>query len=322
MFNKDFFKEHQKALLWVASNRLFSWLLGLNRLPKPIGHHKWTKITPNSLHYLRDDGQYEMVAFTRPRFAEALAFNVSPFMASSDFKLMTRMFSPAKYAGLFTMFLAAQKGIPLVLATTTSFYTISGGDSDVKKSNSASWAGTRGATIGESVITGGIGCFAFYSGGTYNIHRSFAPSVTDSIGSTSTVSAASLFMKPTGDTTGYTAQLALCATTQASTSTVSTEDYDQVGSSKLSADTTMNSGTNFLEVIITDLSAISKTDVTKIGFRHKNDFDNITPTGSTGADQAVNYYNSSYTGTTRDPYYSITYTIAAGVNKYSMMNVL
>lgn len=323
MFNDNFFQEHQNALLWIANNRLFSWLLGMNRLPKPIGHHKWSKITPNSLHYLREDGKYQMFSFTRPRFSEALAFNISPFMASQDFKLMTRMFSPVKYASVFTMLYAMSRlpaeSMLLMMGTVDTFFTTAGDGRVYRENIDTVWATCRNNTSGTADYTGTTAQLSCaFSSPNYFLARLFFPADTSSLADTAVLSDTTLSVCGNALTSG-SAFASICETSQASSTSLLGSDYDNIGSVKLSADTVITGAAGaFIVYTLTDLTKVSKTGVTLLGLRRKKDFEDVAPTGLTAADATVVYRTSEFTGTSSDPFWTITYTIPVGTAKYSM----
>ena len=145
-FDKQFFHKNQTRLLRVANSVWLRWLLGLNRLPKEFKGLKIDKITPNSIHHKigkvikikgkwRYREEFKAEFFTRPRFAEALAYNLSPFCYFQELrsKRMVWRFSPAglAYVLLFGL-LGKFAGLPLAfMGTTSTFYPAAGANSPI-----------------------------------------------------------------------------------------------------------------------------------------------------------------------------------------------
>lgn len=148
------------------------------------------------------------------------------------------------------------------------------------------------------------------------IGRGFFYFDTSSIGSGNTVTAATLNLYlPSGwvfdelnDANSY---ITTVQGTQADT--LSTADFDQVGSTKWSDDqdlTTLAGNTNAYNTWTfnsTGQAGINVTGTTKIAVREGHDFDNVDP--GTGAlkysEMGVRYADN--TGTSQDPYLSVTY---------------
>lgn len=203
---------------------------------------------------------------------------------------------------------------------TTSTYYSGSGDGYVRNEAADTWANVRGAATGTESTDSTSPAFAqsYESGGTIGIGRTFQPSDTSAIPDAATITAASFFAYfyssgTNTDNDGYD-YYALVETTQASTSSLTTADYDAVGSTKWSNSdhdiTDLTSNTQYYEWVFnaTGLAGISKTGWTKIGFREGHDFDNHEI--ATGTNNRARYYTSERTGTANDPYLSVTYTTA------------
>lgn len=218
-----------------------------------------------------------------------------------------------------------QATFPVRFDTTTSYYS-GAGDGEVRYEGSgATWDTVHDAATGTAAYatsTRAIVGSYLYSGGGYIIYRSFLPFDTSGIGSGQTISSATLKIRPSdkwnADNDGDDF-IAVVQTTQASTTTLATADYDTCGNAidnptKGSADHDMTSiGTSAyysIDLNSTGLDWIVPTGTTKIGLREGHDMKDVAVTGSAG-DTAIRFYCSEQTGTSTDPYLEVTYTAAA-----------
>lgn len=313
-FDSAFFEKHQKRLLQIANSRLLRWILGLDRMPKDVRKWKITKISPNSIHRSIGGSKYEARFFTRPYFAESLAFNVSP-LAFFEFSKVRR-FSPVGALGMLTIWFFLRRGsdipwyaLPMFgFATTTTFYP--NGDLTIYKENSTSWSATHDATDGQGTTTDGY-CAARIISSMYGIYRYFAKFDTSSIPDTDTISSAAFALygvdKP-GTPNAQTFNVYDSTAADALTSA----DYDQAGTtaysdSPIALTDWSTTGYNIFSFNQTGISGISKTSNTKLSLRQAtNDVANTAPTLS--GDIRIGFNTSSYAGTDRDPYLSVTYT--------------
>jgi RHS repeat-associated protein len=98
--------------------------------------------------------------------------------------------------------------------------------------------------------------------------------------------------------------------TPASTSTLATSDFSNVGTTAWSSDIPGTSlsinAYNTLDLNATAVAAINRSGWTNYALREGNDFNNSAPTETTAV--AFNYYLSEQTGTSQDPYLSVTYS--------------
>lgn len=314
MISPDFFAKHQRHLLAVANSHALRWVLGLNRCPEPLRDvfdRKISKITPNAIHWVREDGQYQMAAFTRPRFAEALAFSLSPVAYLSGLRPRTEFaFSPIGTLSLAIATLAPHTGFLFMGAT--DIYVGSG---DGRVEASGAWATIRAATSG-TAYNGGTGGFDIACMTNY-IDRTFWPSDTSSLGGGATVTAASLFIYG-GDGAGTNADSTsaeVVQASQASTSTLVNDDYDNItfasGGSKTFASWN-GSGYNEITLDATGRGFISTTGYTKTAVITGRDLSNTAPTGNNW----VSCRFSEASGSSQDPYYSITYVYSSGVGGF------
>ena len=319
-FDSTFFEKNQKRLLRIANSRFSRWILGLNRLPEELKDWKIDKITPNSIHRRIVNGntfkvEYEAAFFTRNRFGEALAFNLAPlaYLQTNNLRSWKWRFSPVGALGMIALFFIAKEGkglfaLPFFGTTSTIYPT--GNDRTIYKENSTSWSTTHDATDGQGGTTNGY-CAGRLIGSTYGIYRFFTKFDTSIIGDSDTISSATFALygedKPgspnsqTFNVYGSTAQ-----------DTLDESDYDQGGTTAFSSSpivlTDWNiSGYNTFQLNASGISAVNKTGYTKLSLRQAEyDVGNTAPTIS--GDIRIGFSTSAYTGTTRDPYLSVTYS--------------
>jgi len=219
--------------------------------------------------------------------------------------------------------------------TTSTFYPSAGSvapaDGAVEyASNSVSWSSAQTAAAGTSANTTDtvfgatdlgamIGVNKWGSG--WMIGRSIANYDTSAIGDSDTISSATVSFYHHGKTNNVntgTDTLIITTATPASTSTIATGDYDQIGdidtpsdgalatAVDLSAITT--SAYNDYALNSTGRNYISKTAVTAIGIRIGDD-QSTAPSGwSDGQSNLINTRAADYAGTTNDPKLVVVHT--------------
>ena len=344
-FNKDYFKANQKKLVWIANKWYLRWLLGLNRLPKDLKEKKILQITPNSISYDYKDGKITTAFFTRPRFAEALAFNLSPFAYlknQSQTKWQWR-FSPV---GAMALILMALSGHPIFLGTTDTYYS-GAGDGEVQGAGNGgtlteNWDNAHDATTGAADYTTNpvIGPLVQVKDDATYIRRGFVPIDTSGLPDTATISSASLNLYITATTDNDNDGndfIGVVQTTQASTSSLIGDDYDNCGAvnsptegaTRVDITNITVSAYNTWTLNSTGLTWISLTGYTKLGLREGHDIldDPVPSGGSVYNKNEIDFYTSEQTGTTQDPYLSVTYsttvdyTMVADLGSYTLTGI-
>lgn len=196
---------------------------------------------------------------------------------------------------------------PIKTDATTSYY-IGSGDGYVTyyhASMGESWATVHNATSGtvaaesDTLIKANAGLFA----GDYYIRRGFCPVDTSAITDTDVITNAVLFLDPYSHANGDSSSTIVVQTSQASTSTLVVDDYDNIdftdgGSLPIAS----LSNETYAQIPLTFVGWVSKTGVTKIGLLNSRDQSDTTPTGLNEA----NFYVSETTGTSKDPYLDVT----------------
>ena len=209
--------------------------------------------------------------------------------------------------------------------TTTPFYPTTG-DGYISK-NDFSWDIAHDATSGSSQ-SAAAAQVAVATGNTttaYYLNRTFFPFDTSSIPDDASVTAATLnvypYAKKNDDNDGDDF-VTVVQTSQASTTTLSTADFDQAGNinnptegvdtSERKDITGVSTGAYLtFNLNSTGLGWISPTGTTNLGLREGHDVIDspFTSSSTTAAQRNYLYLRSSeYAGTTYDPYLQVTYT--------------
>lgn len=138
---------------------------------------------------------------------------------------------------------------------------------------------------------------------------------TSALGSSATLSSAtfSLYITTTQAEHG-TGGVALVASTPASNTSLTTDDYDQLGSTRFATDlntSTISTGAyNTWTLNSSGLAAINKIGVTKLGVRMADDLDNTPPSVTPGLKlEGIVSFMAEQSGTSQDPKLTVTYTV-------------
>ena len=320
MFNFDaqYFKRNQKLLLKVANNKFTCWLLGLNRLPAELKGKKIGRITPNSFGWeIGKPDKYnrtkkQMIFFSRPRFGEALAYSLTPFVYFQNFKQrkMIWRFSPV---GLITclILLLIPKGSFFGFAGTTYY---SGYGECGLHYNDYTWSTVRGASVAQ--VMGGNGnidgCLSILLNGNHYYNTRFFMKFDTSDIDTATITAASVFAK-NSNTSCLTGTSSVCLLLSTANDTLATSDYNEF-TTDLQSDTIIAYSAiagadrwNEFALNATGEGNIQKTGITKFVLMNEDqDRQNSAPAIDGGGNGYAYFYNSTYTGTDHDPYLSVT----------------
>lgn len=175
--------------------------------------------------------------------------------------------------------------------------------------------------IDESLV-----CRAILFGGNYYISRGFFPFDTSALGSGSTVTATdfNLYIEVTATFDPDTDSFCVVQTSQASTSSLTTADFDAVnftnGGAKTIASFSVANQYWTWTLNGTGLGWINTTGFTKLGLQSLLDINNTTPTGLNQLTGQT--YFSDNTGTSKDPYLAVTYTAGSSFTPTPMMHMM
>ena len=193
---------------------------------------------------------------------------------------------------------------------------------------STNWATSHDALSGTSASDTNATLFLqLYrnGGGLYYLERAFTLFDTSSLTSGATISAATYSISENngGAADADSLSVGIVQTSPASNTAIVSADYDQCGA--VTAPTegatrkTLASLSTFayndFALNATGISWISKTDITKLGFRLSRDMDNTAPSGANGD----TFDSADASGTTADPKLVVTYTLTAALTE-TMLN--
>lgn len=190
-------------------------------------------------------------------------------------------------------------------------YKSSGGDfswADIR--NEPALAANDSATSDNILLIG----TSSNSGQWKYLLRSYFLFDTSSLGAGATITAATFDFYANSKTEGIASQsIVLVGSTPASNTALTTNDYDQTGSTAYSSTKTVASVTtsayNSLTLNATGLAAIDKTGITKLACRCESDRANSEPTWASNTTTTI---NADYAEGTNKPRLTITYTSAGG----------
>jgi hypothetical protein len=213
------------------------------------------------------------------------------------------------------------------MASTETYNSISGGDGWVG-AGATTYAAVNAATTGTANTTDSSQVFCQndrVSGSDFQIKRYFFPFDTSSLPDNCTITAATFSWYFTKDSapTAFNPNsdaVSLIQTSQASSTSLTGNDFDNVGTTKGASDVNFADIPNsaaYVDMALnaTGLTWISKTGVTYLGLRSKNDIANSAPTGRSFLDSGV-FANSA----TNKPKLVITYTIPDGPTNLKSYN--
>lgn len=253
MMHSRYFDRTQRHLLTLVNTRPGRELLGVSD-GFPI-----VKITPNSFHQLVD-------------------------LVDDCPVIRATFFTDARLARL----LFDVHEIPLRMYRLASATINPGaGEQTGRMNGEATWTAARDASSSEtSAAQTEVG--SLFSGGTYYNYRAFLPFVTSTLGTGAVVTASevqiyrddSLEFGGNGFTNTNTTSVEIVVTTQASTSSYDSGDYDNLTfSSKGSLNFASTSNNAYNTITISDQSIIQVAGDTKLALITGRDLNNSAPTG-------------------------------------------
>lgn len=274
-------------------------------------------------------------------YKEHSGFALSQLKKSSNRRLATKIFSLTFYdlinAGFTTSINISERRVYIGNLTNNIFnnslildpevqLNSTAGDGDVENTAYTVWDTSHDATSGNA-FTGNTGCpvniGVFHDpSGNFKMMRGLMPIDTSSIPDDATVTNASLHVYLTinnnNDNDGQDYIGIVMNTTQASTSSITGADFDQVGAVDnpilggdfIDIGDMTGSAYNIWTLNATGISWINKTGVSRFGMREGHDIedDPLTPVAGYGGNRIL-ICTSETTGTSTDPFLNVTYTV-------------
>lgn len=322
VFSPAWFEKHQKKLLWFCNTRFGRWILCINGEKSSVGCHVITKILPHAIEWqTQKPGEYQIEFRTHAKFAKRLYYAFRPFwylLHFLDWVVFDR-YAWAKWLsfGFSTLTVYPNAGDP----GTTSC------DGSVRRDGVAEAFGTiragAGTAFDQTSATMQAGCTAHTVSNQYtDLNRIITLFDTSALEDTAVISAATQSAWGFGKANGLgAADFCLVNTTPASNTDLANADYGQVGSTEYASRITYasavfnNTQYNDMAMNATGIAAISKTGVTKTGYRFSYDLDGSGITWSSGAETRYTMRSADQTGTSNDPKLVITYSTSTAYNQ-------
>lgn len=308
MDNKRYFTDNQEVLLWLANTSAGKHLIGAKPSDKIV------KLSPNSFHRLEAIEKDKFILTGVFRTYENVAKELLPILTMSQIAQMpVRDEKWVEHAAGLSL----NNQYPIIYLDSATLYSGTG-DGWIIYDGTSSFSTARNAATGTNMsYTGSTGfrdVAVYVNAGQYTIGRTFLPVDTSSLTTSATVSDALLKVK-VYEFGGTSLNSVVVATTQASTSTLSTADYDAVGSTAFSNTVTLSStGYKTWTLNATGIAALTLDGWTKMGIRNlQYDINNSDP-GTAVNNRYVKFYYANNTGTASDPYYEVTYTLPVAGN--------
>lgn len=320
IFNKNYFLHRQKEIRAIFNSGLVDEYFGF--LPKE--NILW--IHPNSIIY--DTGKRVMVGKEKRIVAEGrfylyeiFAKHILPVLTAVDIyrenEGLTHPINQVQYLALAERFVKQNN----LMFVSGDFYAGAGDGfvhNDTESGGGSNWTDCRNNTTGlnngaTSMASGrGIAsCYAYSS--FFAINREFYPVDLSSIGAGAVFSAGTLNVYGLQNDGANNFTIVAVPTTQASHTTLANGDFDQVSTTQYSDQVLVAynvTGYKVLTLNATALAALVGTGFNKIGVRNYT-YDVVGTQPAINQTWMTTYY-SEQTGTSNDPYYSLTYTVAAG----------
>jgi hypothetical protein len=294
---RPLFEKYQKYLLAFANTNYGHKYIALGKHPKGL---KVVKVTPDSIHY--EDGGVRIASFHSKspylnKFEQSLtALDIA---MESYGKLKAFKENPALVIPHFQGLILPQRMFPNIMFSSFSFYPDAHAESTSVDGTiyggwNATWATVRGATSGDAAFTSdgddaGSGLDQYVQAGTrlsagdYNIFRGFTLFDSSSLSDSDVILATNEHIyvgsADSNDNDGKDYIVAVTSTPASNTALVA-GDFDQLGTTAQSNTidlTSMADGWNTFAFNATGIGNVSKTGVSKFGFREGHDVENEAP---------------------------------------------
>jgi len=315
MLDKQFFKKYQKQIKWFANTNFGRRFFKIDKdCPKD---KKIIKINPNSFTWIdkidKEKIYYKTDCRSHAKFSKRLnaLFMWLPFYAYRSGKIYKEKWINGEW------YLAPKFGL-----TVSTFYSNASGDGHIYSGLSESWNTVHDAATGDTTETTTVTVYVYSKYNTnfdYSIYRGFLPFDTSSIPDDDTITDAALsvyvVLRGSPSSNG-SRDMGIVQTTNASTSSLATSEYDLCGSVDAATEgatrlvilsMTLNAYNTFT-LNETGLGWINKTGYTKLGMRDAWDLDDLAPTTASFGENGIRFRSSNQTGTDKDPKLVITHT--------------
>ncbi len=205
---------------------------------------------------------------------------------------------------------------PSVETTSTDGYVYRGTSSTFATQRAAS----AGTVADHTATTGYMGCLEANSSSTDQwdfLCRGFTLFDSSPLPDTDTVSAVTLSIAGSSKNIDYASSLVPVAVTPASNTTLGVNDYNISNfgtvefASRLAGSSYSTSGYNDFALNASGIAAVSKTGITKFGWRTSYDMDNAPPTWSAGKFDEYKAFMADSAGTSQDPMLTIVHSSPA-----------
>lgn len=312
IFNKHFFKKHQKVLLLLANTIFGRYILRIHGNRSSVGGSKVIGILPNAIFWKHGD-KVKAEFRTHNKFSKRIYYSFYPlwWLIHQWDMLFANNFKPAWNLGFDTL-----TAYPDPHTETSTV------DGDTRFADTVSpyqtWANllAQAATSAtDSDTTFRVFVSAHPTEAGYdNCWRAIHLYDTSSLGAGATIDSAVCSFVSNSTTNGWTDSISLCASAPASNTAIVTGDHVNYGSTdfgnKTLASITADSSTyNNITLNASGLAAISKTGITKFGYRLTRDLTATDP--SAEGNSNVTFFAAEQSGTSTDPKLVVTYTPAS-----------
>lgn len=312
VFDKYWFKEHQKTLLYLCNHRIikywFRWILRIHRDVKfnELIH----SIAPNHYTLKLNENTFKTDFRVHNKFSNRLYFAIKPFwFLLHGIDLIFNRYELNYSFGFDT------------LTTYSAAGTNSPVDGAVYRSDANKTFTQLRDSAGTAASATSVGINAYlFSGTTTNryteLSRGFTCFDCSSLDDGVTITAAVLSYVFATATNNFGGSVCITEGKLSATNNVVTGDYagtlnyttrwaTDVAITSITADDTNYTNFSFNE---TGISAISKTGVTTVSMRVSWDVDNTEPTWQSAKIDQLTIRSADNSGTTRDPKLIVTYT--------------
>lgn len=306
VFSKQWFTEHQDALLRFANSKIGRRTLRIHGKRSGVGNRRIISIEPHAITWDNEDGTYSLELRTHNKYAKRLYHAFKPLwwtLHGWDMGIANRL-APGLNAGFDTLNAAPLPG---------SGGTTMDGWVERTPNNDETFA-TIIAGAGTDHSTGGTSLQVYLEAGSSSnkfdqLDRSIMTFDTSIINPLSTIQSASLSLYVTDKYTGLgSTTVNVTGATPAANNKLTNGDFQQFGSVTF-ASTTPTNGNNTLSLNSSGIANITKGGISAFGLRLGWDAaGSFTGTWSVFEDTYYNFASADSFGSSQDPTLTVTYT--------------